>query len=55
MEKTRREFLGVGAIAGIGMVGTGFRSDAKVKKIEWQGGESPWAMCLDTATLALPL
>jgi len=44
--------LGVGAIAGIGMVGTGFGSDAKVKKIEWQGGKSPWAMCLDTATLA---
>ena len=52
MKKTRRSFLGVATITGIGSEGRGAGRDTKAKKISWQGGKSPWAMCLDTATLA---
>ena len=39
-------------MVGIGTVGTGVGRAAKAETIGWQGGKSPWAMCLDTATLA---
>ena len=46
--------MGVGAMVGVGVgaVGTGTGQGSKAKKIEWQGGRSPWPICLDTATLA---
>ena len=39
-------------MVGVGAVGTGTGQGSKAKKIEWQGGRSPWPICLDTATLA---
>ena len=52
MKRTRRAFFGLGAMVGVGAVGTGTGQGSKSKKIEWQGGMSPWPICLDTATLA---
>lgn len=49
---TRRGFFGTGTMVGVGSVGLGSGQDTKTKKAGWQGGKSPWAMCLDTATLA---
>jgi sugar phosphate isomerase/epimerase len=39
-------------MAGIGMAGIGTGREEEETKSEWQGGKSPWPMCLDTATLA---
>lgn len=39
-------------MVGVGAVGTGTGQGSKAKKTEWQGGMSPWPICLDTATLA---
>ena len=39
-------------MVGVGAVGTGTGQGSKAKKIGWQGGMSPWPICLDTATLA---
>jgi 2-keto-myo-inositol isomerase len=54
MDRTRRGFLGAGAFLGVGTlgIGGGFASDKSLKNHQWQGGKSPWAMCLDTATLS---
>lgn len=52
MPMTRRGFLGAGAISRVGATGVQAGQKTGQKKVGWQGGKSPWAMCLDTATLA---
>ena len=56
MEATRRTFFQAGAA----LTAAGFSqtpTHAAEKKSRWQNGQSPWPMCLDTATLSkdLPL
>ena len=56
MEATRRTFFQAGAA----LTAAGFSqtlTNAAEKKFQWQNGQSPWPMCLDTATLGkdLPL
>ena len=56
MEATRRAFFQAGAA----LTAAGFSqtpTHAAEKKSRWQNGQSPWPMCLDTATLSkdLPL
>ena len=56
MEATRRTFFQAGAA----LTAAGFHqtlTNAAEKNFQWQNGQSPWPMCLDTATLGkdLPL
>ena len=51
MEATRRTFLQAGAA----LASAGFSRSPTIaaeKNFQWQSGQSPWPMCLDTATLS---
>ena len=51
MEATRRTFLQAGAA----LASAGFSRSPTIaaeKNFQWQNGQSPWPMCLDTATLS---
>ncbi len=52
----RRDFLSMGAAAGVGIAATGCsvssgNATAPVRRRTYQNGRSPWPICLDTATI----